>query len=53
MASSTRRRAYTVAEVLDQVMQSEEDSEDDLDEPLTEEGFHTFTADRIGLESDG
>ena len=52
MASSTRRRVYTEAEVLDQVLQSEENSEDDLDELLTEEEFHTFTADQNGLESD-
>ena len=51
MASSTRR-AYTVAEVLDNVLQSKKDSEDDLDELLTEEEFHTFTADQNGLESD-
>ena len=53
MASSTRRRTYTVAKVLDQVLQREEDSEDDLDELLTEEEFHTFTVDWNGLESDG
>ena len=30
IASSTRRRAYTVAEVLNQVLQSEEDSKNDI-----------------------